>query len=138
MLASPVQLRGSAKIRTLGAHKRHWDSGPFSPRARGHDHIGRASALRDLDHAPEVAAIRAREAKRAAKFAASSWRWYAPLFTSKLAQRQLRLAAGLLRALAGRGHIGAVREVRDRSDLVDLGRQVLVLPTVHQAGQRTL
>lgn len=80
--------------------------------------IGRVAPPRDLDRAAGLTAIHAREVKRRAKFASSGWRWDAPLFTGKLAQRQLRLAAGLIAALRQRGHDGEVGENEGSLEIV--------------------
>lgn len=73
--------------------------------------IGRAAAPRDLSRPPiGMARLLRREAERRDKAAASRWSSEEAHFDGPLAQRQLRLVAGLLLALAKRGHSGEVWE----------------------------
>ncbi len=73
--------------------------------------IGKAAVPRDLSWAPiGMASLLRREAQRRENGAASRWSSDQAHFDSLLAQRQLRLLAGLLLALAKRGHYGEVSE----------------------------
>ena len=73
--------------------------------------IGKAAAPRDLSRPPiGLARLLRKEAERREKAAASRWSSDEPHFDGPLAQRQLRLFAGLLLALAKRGHRGEVWE----------------------------
>lgn len=73
--------------------------------------IGKAAAPRDLSRPPiGLARLLRKEAERREKAAASRWSSDEAHFDSPLAQRQLRLLAGLLLALAKRGHRGEVWE----------------------------
>ena len=73
--------------------------------------IGKAAAPRDLSRPPiGMARLLRKEEERREKAAASRWSSDEAHFDSPLAQRQLRLFAGLLAALAKRGHSGEVRE----------------------------
>lgn len=91
--------------------------------------LGRVPAPRDLSR-PLVGLVRLlrRESERGAKAAASGSAWDEAHFDMPLAQRQLRLLAGLLTALARRGHTGEVSE--DNYDLrasCTIGEQTLRL-----------
>lgn len=95
-------------------------------RARELKALGRVAAPRDLSR-PHAGLLRLlkRDEQRREKFAASDWPWDRPLFDRPLAQRQLRLADGLLKALARRGHSGEAqpeeRELMIRASVGDMG-----------------
>lgn len=73
--------------------------------------IGKAAAPRDLSRPPiGMARLLRKEVERREKAAASRWSSDEAHFHSPLTQRQLRLFAGLLAALAKRGHSGEVWE----------------------------
>lgn len=73
--------------------------------------IGRVPAPRDLSRPPgRLARLVRKESERRAKAEASGWAWDEAHFDTPLAQRQLRLLAGLLTALARRGYAGDVSE----------------------------
>ncbi|WP_229658358.1 hypothetical protein [Tsuneonella deserti] len=73
--------------------------------------IGKAVAPRDLSRPPiGMARLLRKERERSEKAAASRWSSDEAHFDGALAQRQLRLLAGLLLALAKRGHGGEVWE----------------------------
>lgn len=73
--------------------------------------IGRATAPRDLAQPHRgLAALLKREERRRLKFAESGWSWDQRHHDHPLAQRQLRLADGLFKALSRRGHTGEVTE----------------------------
>lgn len=73
--------------------------------------IGRGAAPRDLSRSPNgMARLLRKEAERREKAAASRWSSDEAHFDGPLAQRQLRLYAGILLALAKRGHSGEVWE----------------------------
>jgi hypothetical protein len=78
--------------------------------------LPRVAAPRDLSR-PHVGLLRVlkRDEQRREKFVASDWLWDRPLFDGPLTQRELRIADGLLKALARRGHSGEVQE--DRREL---------------------
>ena len=91
--------------------------------------IGKAIAPRDLSRPPVgMARLLRKEAERREKAAVSRWSSDDAHFDHPLAQRQLRLLAGLLTALAKRGHAGEVWEdaydLRARSTI---GNQTLGL-----------
>lgn len=73
--------------------------------------IGKAAAPRDLSRPPiGMARLLRKELERREKAAASRWSSDEAHFDGPFAQRQLRLLAGLLLALAKRGHSGEVWE----------------------------
>lgn len=73
--------------------------------------IGRVAMPRDLSRPPAgLARLLRKESDRRAKAAASRWSWDEAHFDTPLAQRQLRLLAGLFTALARRGYVGEASE----------------------------
>jgi hypothetical protein len=73
--------------------------------------IGKIPVPRDLARPhPGLSDVLKREEKRRTKFAASSWNWDRPAHDHPLAQRQLRIANALLKALARLDHSGSLRE----------------------------
>lgn len=73
--------------------------------------LGKVAVPRDLARPhPGLAWLLQREDKRRRKFAESEWSWDRPKWDGPLAQRQLRLADALLKALARRGHDGSAGE----------------------------
>lgn len=73
--------------------------------------LGRVGVPRDLSRPPAgMAKLLRKEAERREKAATSRWSSDEPHFDGPLAQRQLRLLAGLLRTLVKRGHSGEVWE----------------------------
>lgn len=73
--------------------------------------IGRVAVPRDLSRPPAgLARLLRKESDRRAKAAASRWSWDEAHFDTPLAQRQLRLLAGLFTALAKRGYVGDASE----------------------------
>lgn len=97
------------------------EKGPFASRLIPEDFgelralelkaIGKAAAPRDLSRPPNgMAKLLRKEMERRGKAAASRWSSDEAHFDTPLAQRQLRLFAGLLAALAKRDHPGEVWE----------------------------
>lgn len=75
------------------------------PRELGRPHRGLDEVLR-------------REAKRMEKFATSNWDWDRPKHDHPFAQRQLRLADAILKALSRSGHSGSLREEENGFEIV--------------------
>lgn len=73
--------------------------------------IGKVTVPRELSRPhPGLEQVLRLEEKRRAKFAESGWSWDEPQHDHPLAQRQLRIADSLLKALAKRGHAGKLSE----------------------------
>lgn len=81
--------------------------------------IGRVTVPRELDRPHRgLDEVFRREAKRKEKFAASNWDWDRPKHDHPFAQRQLRLADAILKALSRRGHSGSLREEEEGFEIV--------------------
>jgi hypothetical protein len=81
--------------------------------------IGRVKVPRDLGRPHRgLGEVMRREAKRTEKYAASNWDWDRPKHDHPFAQRQLRLADGILKALSRRGHSGSLREEEEGFEVV--------------------
>ena len=100
--------------------------------------IGRVTVPRELAHPhPGLSEVLKREEKRLAKFEQSGWYWHRPKHDHKLAQRQLRLADALLKALAKRDHHGSLKESDTGFELhVTVGDTSLRLTIEHMTDGR--
>lgn len=99
--------------------------------------LGKVTVPRDLARPhPGLSDVLGREEKRRAKFEKNEWAWDRPKHDHPLARRQLRIADGLLKALAKRDHQGSLCESETGFELVATVGDMGLTLTIEQIPDR--